>query len=231
MLLNLQTGRDDDWISVQSASATITDLHGNNFISTAGGDDTIHTGAGDDEIDAGGGRNKITDDGGLNTIFTGDQNDQIYHANADDTILAAGGINDIWLDGVHQGWSNPRLPLDVDRDRQISPIDVLILLNEINKGGLRRLLGSPDSASFYLDPDNDGFLAPLDVLVLVNWLNRSNGGGSGESDWDQATANSFDAGAYEQQRNVDAYFAGYEEDTQPESIKRTRQKNTRRSAS
>ena len=231
LLLNLQTGRDDDWISVQSASATITDLHGNNFISTAGGDDTIHTGAGDDEIDAGGGRNKITDDGGLNTIFTGDQNDQIYHANADDTILAAGGINDIWLDGVHQGWSNPRLPLDVDRDRQISPIDVLILLNEINKGGLRRLLGSPDSASFYLDPDNDGFLAPLDVLVLVNWLNRSNGGGSGESDWDQATANSFDAGAYEQQRNVDAYFAGYEEDTQPESIKRTRQKNTRRSAS
>ena len=231
LLLNLQTGRDDDWINVQSASATITDPHGNNFISTDGGDDTIHTGAGDDEIDAGGGRNKITDDGGLNTIFTGDQNDQIYHANSDDTILAAGGINDIWLNGVHQGWSNPRLPMDVNRDGQISPLDALILINEINKGGSGRMLGSPDSVSYYLDPDNDGFLAPLDVLVLVNWLNRSNGGGSGESDWDQATANSFDAGAYEQQRNVDAYFAGYEEDTQPESLKRTRQKNTRRSAS
>jgi hypothetical protein len=225
LLLNLQTGRDDDWISVQSGSATITDPHGNNFISTAGGDDTIHTGAGDDEIDAGGGRNKIIDDGGLNTIFTGDQNDQIYHANADDTILAAGGINDIWLDGVHQGWSNPRLPLDVNRDRQISPLDVLILINEINKGGLRRLQGSPDSANFYLDPDNDGFLAPLDVLVLVNWLNLSNGGGSGESDSDPATANFFDAGASKQQRNVDAYFAGYEEDTQPESLKRTRRRS------
>ncbi len=225
LLLNLQTGRDDDWINVQSGSATITDPHGNNYISTAGGDDTIHTGAGDDEIDAGAGRNKITDDGGLNTIFTGDQNDQIYHANADDTILAAGGINDIWLNGVHQGWSNPRLPMDVDRDGQISPIDVLILINEINKGGSGRMLGSPDSASFYLDPDNDGFLAPLDVLVLINWLNRSNGGGSGESDSDQATANSFDAGASEQQRNVDAYFAGYEEDTQPESLKRTRRRS------
>lgn len=227
LLLNLQTGRDDDWINVQSASATITDPHGNNFISTDGGDDTIHTGAGDDEIDAGGGRNKITDDGGLNTILTGDQNDQIYHANADDTILAAGGINDIWLNGVHQGWSNPRLPMDVDRDGQISPIDVLILINEINKGGSGRMLGSPDSASFYLDPDNDGFLAPLDVLVLVNWLNLSNGGGSGESDSDPATANSFDAGASEQQRNVDAYFAGYEDDTQPESLKRTRRRSAR----
>jgi hypothetical protein len=225
LLLNLQTGRDDDWINVQSGSATITDPHGNNFISTDGGDDTIHTGAGDDEIDAGGGRNKITDDGGLNTIFTGDQNDQIYHANADDTILAAGGINDIWLNGVHQGWSNPRLPMDVDRDGQISPIDVLILINEINKGGSGRMLGSPDSASFYLDPDNDGFLAPLDVLVLVNWLNRSNGGGSGESDSDPATANSVGAGASEQQRNVDAYFAGYEDDTQPESLKRTRRRS------
>ena len=225
LLLNLQTGRDDDWISVQSASATITDLHGNNFISTAGGDDTIHTGAGDDEIDAGAGRNNITDDGGLNTIFTGDQNDQIYHANADDTILAAGGINDILLNGVHQGWSNPRLPMDVDRDGQISPFDVLILINEINKGGSGRMLGSPDSANYYLDPDNDGFLAPLDVLVLVNWFNRSNGGGSGESDSDPATADSFDAGASEQQRNVDAYFAGYEEDTQPESLKRTRRRS------
>jgi len=231
LLLNLQTGRDDDWINVQSGSATITDPHGNNTISTDGGDDTIHTGGGDDEIDAGGGRNKITDDGGLNTIFTGDQNDQIYHANADDTILAAGGINDIWLNGVHQGWSNPRLPMDVNRDGQISPLDALILINDINKGGLRRLMGSPDSVSYYLDPDNDGFLAPLDVLVLVNWLNLSNGGGSGESDSDPATANSFDAGASEQQRNVDAYFAGYEDDTQPESLKRTRQKNTRRSAS
>ncbi|MFZ4083791.1 MAG: dockerin type I domain-containing protein, partial [Pirellula sp.] len=111
------------------------------------------------------------------------------------------------------------------RDGQISPLDALVLINEINNGGSGRMLGSPDSVSYYLDPDNDGFLAPLDVLVLVNWLNRSNGGGSGESDSDPATANSLDAVESEQQRNVDAYFAGYEDDTQPESLKRTRRRS------
>ena len=220
--VNLRTGRDDDWISVQNASATITDLHGNNFISTGGGDDTIHTGTGDDEIDAGGGQNKITDEGGLNSISTGAQNDRIYHANADDAILAGGGINDIWLNGVLKGWSNPKLPLDVDRDGQISPIDALLLIDEINKVGPRRLVGSPDSVSFYIDPDNDGFLTPLDVLALVSWLNRLSGAGSGESNSDGPTESFLDSLATERQRNADVYFASYQEDLLPESLKRTR---------
>jgi Ca2+-binding RTX toxin-like protein len=220
--VNLRTGRGDDWISVQNASATITDLHGNNFISTGSGDDTIHTGTGDDEIDAGGGQNKITDEGGLNSISTGAQNDRIYHTNADDAILAGSGINDIWLNGVLKGWSNPKLPLDVDRDGRISPIDALLLIEEINKVGTRRLLGSPDSVSFYLDPDNDGFLTPLDVLALVTWLNRSSGAGSGESNSDGPTESFLDSLATERQHNADVYFSSYEEDLLPESLKRRR---------
>jgi hypothetical protein len=220
--VNLRTGRGDDWISVQNASATITDLHGNNFISTGSGDDTIHTGTGDDEIDAGGGQNKITDEGGLNSISTGAQNDRIYHTNADDAILAGSGINDIWLNGVLKGWNNPKLPLDVDRDGRISPIDALLLIEEINKVGTRRLLGSPDSVSFYLDPDNDGFLTPLDVLALVTWLNRSSGAGSGESNSDGPTESFLDSLATERQHNADVYFSSYEEDLLPESLKRRR---------
>jgi hypothetical protein len=220
--VDIRTGRGDDWISVQNASATITDLHGNNFISTGSGDDTIHTGTGDDEIDAGGGQNKITDEGGLNSISTGAQNDRIYHTNADDAILAGSGINDIWLNGVLKGWNNPNLSLDVDRDGRISPIDALLLIDEINKVGTRRLLGSPDSVSFYLDPDNDGFLTPLDVLALVTWLNRSSGAGSGESNSDGPTESFLDSLATERQHNADVYFASYQEDLLPESLKRRR---------
>jgi hypothetical protein len=115
-----------------------------------------------------------------------------------------------------------KLSLDVDRDGRISPIDALILIDEINKVGTRRLLGSPDSVSFYLDPDNDGFLTPLDVLALVTWLNRSSGVGSGESNSDGPTESFLDSLATERQHNADVYFASYEEDLLPESLKRRR---------
>jgi hypothetical protein len=152
---------------------------GDNTITTGSGDDVIRTGSGNDDIDAGEGKNFIEDLGGTNWIVSGNQADDIYHSNIDDVIFAFGGINNIWLNGIHQGWQNPKIPLDVDRDMRISPLDALRVIDYINQTGTRRLEGSADSSSMFYDTDNDGYLTPLDVLKVIEWMNRS--GGEGEA--------------------------------------------------
>lgn len=197
MGISIDSGRGDDWVNVQEVSATITDLHGNNTILTGGGDDSIHTGPGDDEIDAQGGRNKIVDDGGTNRILTGDQDDEIRHENAADWIVAAAGVNHIWLSGVHQGWQNPKLAADVNRDGLITALDALIVLNRLSTQGSQLLVGSADSVSQYYDANGDGSLAPIDALYV---LNRMPGrwpvaNGERESDVSRAQFASQDSGA------------------------------------
>ncbi|MFM8401199.1 MAG: hypothetical protein ACKOAH_25530, partial [Pirellula sp.] len=152
---------------------------GNNFITTDDGDDTIHTGAGDDEIDAGNGRNQIRDDGGINTISTGDDDDKIWHSNAKDWIVANEGVNDIWLNGIHQGWHNKDNPMDVTRDGWVTALDVLVLINRINRTGSEYLRGSADSVQYFYDVSGDGYIDPLDVLRTISWIN-GNQGGEGE---------------------------------------------------
>ena len=72
-------------------------------------------------------------------------------------------------------WQNSLAAPDVDDDSSISPLDVLILINEINRNGSRPLnqsinLQSPSVA--YLDVDGDRSLSPLDVLSVINTINR-----------------------------------------------------------
>ena len=58
---------------------------------------------------------------------------------------------------------------DVDRDGSIAPLDVLIVINYVNRYGSTR--GSLDT-SWRLDVDLDNFIGPLDVLVLINLINE-----------------------------------------------------------
>jgi subtilisin family serine protease len=85
-------------------------------------------------------------------------------------------------------FQNPRHPCDVDDDGTIAPIDVLILINDINAHGSRELT-TPPSPPPLLDPNGDGWITPLDVLIVVNYINaRGSGpipsapGGEGEYD-------------------------------------------------
>ena len=181
--LTIDSGRDNDWIFVQDLPVVITDLHGDNTITTGVGNDIIRTGTGNDDIDAGDGENYIEDQGGVNVLITGHEDDEIHHSNALDKIYAGNGVNEIWLNGVLQGWHNSRIPVDVDNDDIVSPIDALKTIDRINEVGSQRLLGSADSASMYFDTDNDGFLTPLDVLGIITWINgKSNGQSEGMSD-------------------------------------------------
>ena len=72
---------------------------------------------------------------------------------------------------------NPRNPLDVDDDGDVSPLDVLIIVNTVNEFGFRQLIDDPEEAPYY-DTDGDNDLSALDILRIVNFINiRANGEG------------------------------------------------------
>ena len=76
-------------------------------------------------------------------------------------------------------WHNARLGLDVNEDDAVSPLDALIVINEMNaKGSYQLPTGSGGPP--YLDVNADGFVSPLDALLVINFLNNG-GGAEGES--------------------------------------------------
>lgn len=75
-------------------------------------------------------------------------------------------------------WYNIAMPLDVNANGSITPTDVLLVINYINKG-LRQVTSSPPPP--YLDVNSDNLVTPADALLIINYLN-SQGGGSGEGE-------------------------------------------------
>ena len=87
------------------------------------------------------------------------------------------------------GWQNPANPLDVNRDGEVTSLDAVIILNEIN-----RLITPPltqangqmpppvENPIYFYDVNSDGFLTAVDVLQIVNFLNRPGGSGEGEGE-------------------------------------------------
>lgn len=81
-------------------------------------------------------------------------------------------------------WQNKNWALDVNNDGELTPLDVLVVINALNRNGLAPLdrLPPPGSATF-VDVNGDRFLSPIDALILINALNRQTrglGGGSSE---------------------------------------------------
>jgi uncharacterized delta-60 repeat protein len=70
-------------------------------------------------------------------------------------------------------WQNPSIATDVNGDGAVSPIDALILINELDARGTNPLKGpaQPNSAGFdYLDVNGDNQLTPLDALAVIDAL-------------------------------------------------------------
>ena len=65
--------------------------------------------------------------------------------------------------------TNPRNPLDVNDDGHVAPVDVLQIVNYLNRD--QNLVISGESP--YYDVNGDGEVAPIDVLQIVNYLNRN----------------------------------------------------------
>ena len=77
----------------------------------------------------------------------------------------------------YKPWHNFVNPLDVDGDGQVAPLDVLIIINEINDHTVvdanGRLPRSRGAGGFYLDVTKDGFAVPIDALNVINFLDGS----------------------------------------------------------
>lgn len=85
-------------------------------------------------------------------------------------------------------WSNVLQPLNVKGDelQTVTPLDVLLVINEINSPKIRESTESPlppiggngKSPPPYVDVDCDNFVTPLDVLIIINAINSKDIGPS-----------------------------------------------------
>ncbi|MBM4094105.1 MAG: hypothetical protein FJ276_32565, partial [Planctomycetes bacterium] len=91
---------------------------------------------------------------------------------------------------LHTNLANP---LDVNADGVVTPIDALLVINNLNGNGSYRFQGAAPQAP-YLDVDMNGFAAPMDALLVINYLNSAGTGeGEGEASYDADDAVSASA--------------------------------------
>ncbi len=69
------------------------------------------------------------------------------------------------------GFHNTSMPLDVDNDLQITPLDALVVINQINSGDGSEGEDNSIKPITFCDVDADGTVSPLDALAVVNQLN------------------------------------------------------------
>jgi membrane-associated phospholipid phosphatase len=72
------------------------------------------------------------------------------------------------------GWQNGSLACDVDGNQSVTPIDVLILINTLNREGDLVLTGSAaEQGKPFYDVNGDTQLTSLDILRVINAINRA----------------------------------------------------------
>ena len=79
------------------------------------------------------------------------------------------------------------IPHDVNQDTVLSPLDALLVINDLNLNGARLLPESPSEGEEpppFPDVNGDGYLTPADALAVINALNAicCTGEGSGEGE-------------------------------------------------
>jgi hypothetical protein len=78
-------------------------------------------------------------------------------------------------------WQNPILQYDVNADRIVTPVDVLLIINYLNSSQPPLLRETDLVSPPYLDVSGDQLVSPVDVLLVINYLNeRAIIGGEGE---------------------------------------------------
>jgi hypothetical protein len=75
---------------------------------------------------------------------------------------------------------NSVLSPDVNGDGQVTPLDVLIVINSLARSGSGPLQGVSVPFKQYVDVNGDQTLTPIDVLQVINFLRRQGGSGEGE---------------------------------------------------
>lgn len=72
-------------------------------------------------------------------------------------------------------WTNAAESRDVNNDGFISPIDALLVINELNGEGARQLPArtANDGTKPFWDVNADGFVSAIDALLVLNRLNEN----------------------------------------------------------
>ncbi|MFO1066782.1 MAG: dockerin type I domain-containing protein [Pirellulales bacterium] len=72
-------------------------------------------------------------------------------------------------------WQAQPNPRDVDASGLVMPLDVLLIINDINQGGSRTLPAQKPAgySGALCDVNGDGKLSPLDVLLVINAINQN----------------------------------------------------------
>ena len=73
-------------------------------------------------------------------------------------------------------WHNLVHPVDVNADDFVVPLDVILVINELNQRNLTDPITGlivPTTADHdYLDVDRDGYVAPIDALIIISTINN-----------------------------------------------------------
>lgn len=79
-------------------------------------------------------------------------------------------------------WQNQTRRHDVNNDSLVTVLDVLVIINEINRNGARQLQDTDPPPPPFFDVDGNRLIEALDVLIVINYINAELGSGEGESD-------------------------------------------------
>lgn len=71
-------------------------------------------------------------------------------------------------------WRNARDPLDVNNSGAVTPVDALLIINELNDVGTHALVdpAPPTVPDLFYDCSADDGVTPLDALLVINYLNE-----------------------------------------------------------
>jgi len=212
----IRTGLGNDEINAGAGENQIYDLGGNNRIIALQGNDVIETGIGNDYIHAGSGHNTIKDAGGTNQIYTLQGNDTIEVTGNRNRIFAGGGQNT--LRRVDLSESNQASSvmvaaygLDINGDGVVSPLDVLTLIDRINRS-MMQASSATSSNTTDVDTDGDGIVSPLDVLSIIDYLNGMNQPGAEAESADLMQVDLDSIRRETDEEYYDAVFAALDED-------------------
>ncbi|MFT5525784.1 MAG: hypothetical protein ACI9HK_003754, partial [Pirellulaceae bacterium] len=105
---------------------------------------------------------------------------------------------DAFLRITGYGWTNFLSRLDVDASGKIDPLDVLIVINELNRPRFSVDTGElfdpttlePFPNVFY-DVSQDQIISPLDALIIINYLNRQDSANAAVGESIQPLAKNF----------------------------------------
>lgn len=100
------------------------------------------------------------------------QGRRIVRINATGDGVIAAAVDIAISDNDPAFWTNPVSPFDVNNNGDTDPLDVLIIINEINLNGTRSLNPSLDRSLPFVDVNRNGQIDPLDVLAVINEINR-----------------------------------------------------------